>query len=130
MRGTHPLDENSFEKRFVSIYADCCRFSSKSSSIAEFGKLADAAMKMEGVLKLYFGESNVPTPEIHQACCHQSDGGRVYLLHGKNAGLPGLRQDLAEYYRRLQGVELDPRVGGCYYGLRRPGASTWDTVRY
>jgi hypothetical protein len=25
-------------------------------------ELAEAAMKMDGVLKLYFGESNVPTP--------------------------------------------------------------------
>ncbi len=69
-------------------------------------ELADAAMKMEGVLKLYFGESNVPTPEyIKRAAIKALEEG--YTFYTENAGLPGLRQDLAEYYRRLQGVELD-----------------------
>ncbi len=70
-------------------------------------ELADAAMKMEGVLKLYFGESNVPTPEyIKRAAVKALEEG--YTFYTENAGLPGLRQDLAEYYRRLQGVDLDP----------------------
>ena len=70
-------------------------------------ELADAAMKTEGVLKLYFGESNVPTPDyIKRAAVEALEEG--YTFYTENAGLPGLRQDLAEYYRRLQGVELDP----------------------
>jgi aspartate/methionine/tyrosine aminotransferase len=70
-------------------------------------ELADAAMKMEGVLKLYFGESNVPTPDYIKRAAIKALG-EGYTFYTENAGLPGLRQDLAEYYRRLQGVELDP----------------------
>ena len=65
-------------------------------------------MKMEGVLKLFFGESNIPTPEyIKRAATKALEEG--YTFYTENAGLPGLRQDLADYYRRLQGVELDPQ---------------------
>ena len=63
-------------------------------------------MKMDGVLKLYFGESNVPTPDyIKRAASLALEEG--YTFYTENAGLPGLRQDLAAYYRRLQGVEPD-----------------------
>jgi aspartate/methionine/tyrosine aminotransferase len=71
-------------------------------------EIADAAMKMDGVLKLYFGESNVPTPEyIKQAATKALEEG--YTYYSENAGLPGLRRDLAAYYRRVHGVELDPQ---------------------
>jgi aspartate aminotransferase len=71
-------------------------------------ELADIAMKMEGVLRLYFGESNIPTPEYikHAATKALEEG---YTFYTENAGLPGLRQDLANYYRRTQSVDLDPR---------------------
>jgi len=65
-------------------------------------------MKMDGVLKLYFGESNLPTPDyIKRAAARALEEG--YTFYTENAGLPGLRQDLADYYRRLQGVALDPQ---------------------
>jgi len=71
-------------------------------------ELAEAAMKIEGVLKLYFGESSIPTPEyIRRAAAKALEEG--YTFYTENAGLPGLRQDLADYYQRLHGVELDPR---------------------
>ena len=71
-------------------------------------ELADIAMKMEGVLRLYFGESNIPTPDyIKRAASKALEEG--YTFYTENAGLPGLRQDLAHYYQRVQGVELDPR---------------------
>ena len=71
-------------------------------------ELADIAMKMDNVLKLYFGESNVPTPEyIKRAATKAMEEG--YTFYTENAGLPGLRQDLADYYRRVQDVDLDPR---------------------
>lgn len=71
-------------------------------------EIAHAAMKMDGVLKLYFGESNVPTPAyIKRAAAQALDEG--YTFYSENAGLPGLRDDLAAHYRRLQGVALDPR---------------------
>ncbi len=71
-------------------------------------ELADIAMKMDHVLKLYFGESNIPTPEyIKRAAVKALEEG--YTFYTENAGLPGLRQDLADYYRRVQDVDLDPR---------------------
>src|SRR4030067_455346 len=71
-------------------------------------ELAEAAMKIEGVLKLYFGESSIPTPEyIRRAAAKALEEG--YTFYTENAGLPGLRQDLAKYYRRVQDVDLDPR---------------------
>jgi aspartate aminotransferase len=70
-------------------------------------ELAEMAMKMEGVLRLYFGESNTPTPEyIKVAAVKALEEG--YTFYTENAGLPGLRKDLAEYYRKVQGVEIDP----------------------
>lgn len=70
-------------------------------------ELAEAAMKMDGVLKLYFGESNIPTPEyIKRAASAALEEG--YTFYTENAGLPGLRQDLAGCYGKLHGVKLDP----------------------
>jgi len=70
-------------------------------------ELANLAMGMEGVLRLYFGESNLPTPDyIKQAAVRAMDEG--YTFYTENAGLPSLRRAIAENYRRLQGVELDP----------------------
>lgn len=61
---------------------------------------------MEGVLKLYFGESNLPTPDfIRQAAIAAMDGG--FTFYTENAGLPSTRRAIAEHYGRLHGVELD-----------------------
>jgi aspartate/methionine/tyrosine aminotransferase len=59
------------------------------------------------VLRLYFGESNLPTPEYIKRAAVQAlaDG---YTFYTENAGLPSLRRAIAEQYRRLQGVDLDP----------------------
>jgi len=70
-------------------------------------ELAEIAMTMDGVLKLYFGESNLPTPEYIKRAAQKAmaDG---YTFYTENAGLPTLRKALARYYQELQGVELDP----------------------
>ena len=69
-------------------------------------QLAEIAMSMDGVLRLYFGESNLPTPDyIKQAAIRALAEG--YTFYTENAGLPSLRRAIAEHYRRLQGVELD-----------------------
>jgi aspartate/methionine/tyrosine aminotransferase len=72
-------------------------------------ELAEIAMGMEGVYKLYFGESNVPTPEFIKRAAQKAmaDGFTVYT---ENAGLPSLRAALARYYSDLHGVELDPNT--------------------
>jgi aspartate aminotransferase len=70
-------------------------------------ELAEIAMSMEGVLRLYFGESNLPTPDYIKRAAIQAmaDG---FTFYTENAGLPSTRAALADYYRRLQGVEIDP----------------------
>ncbi len=70
-------------------------------------ELAEIAMSMDGVLRLYFGESNLPTPDyIKQAAVRAMQDG--FTFYTENAGLPSTRRALADYYRRLQSVELDP----------------------
>jgi hypothetical protein len=70
-------------------------------------EIAEMAMRMDGVIRLYFGESNVPTPDyLKRAAARALEEG--YTFYSENAGLPGLRQDLADAYRRLHGLALDP----------------------
>jgi aspartate aminotransferase len=70
-------------------------------------ELAEIAMTMDGVLKLYFGESNLPTPEYIKRAAQKAmaDG---FTFYTENAGLPSLRKALARYYQELHAVELDP----------------------
>jgi len=72
-------------------------------------ELADIAMRMDGVLRLYFGESNLPTPEFIKRAAAQAlaDGFTYYTA---NAGMPTLRHAIAEHYQRLQQVRLDPQT--------------------
>ena len=70
-------------------------------------EIADMAFSMDGVLKLHFGESNLPTPAfIKEAAIRALDEG--YTFYTENAGLPGLRQAVAEKYHQLHGLRLDP----------------------
>ncbi len=70
-------------------------------------ELAEIAMSMPGVLRLYFGESNLPTPEYLKAAAEKAirDG---FTFYTENAGLPSLRAAIANYYASQQNVELDP----------------------
>jgi aspartate/methionine/tyrosine aminotransferase len=70
-------------------------------------ELAEIAMSMDGVLRLYFGESNLPTPDyIKQAAiCAMQQG---FTFYTENAGLPSTRRAIAAYYRAMQGIDLDP----------------------
>jgi len=69
-------------------------------------ELAEIAMGMDGVLRLYFGESNLPTPEyIKQAAIRAMHDG--FTFYTENAGLPSLRRAIAENYHRLHNVALD-----------------------
>ncbi len=69
-------------------------------------EIAELAMTMRGVYKLYFGESNIPTPEFIKSAASRAmaDGFTYYTA---NAGLPSLRKALSEYYQRIHGVSLD-----------------------
>ncbi|HYK89669.1 MAG TPA: pyridoxal phosphate-dependent aminotransferase [Acidobacteriota bacterium] len=69
-------------------------------------ELADIAMSMDGVLRLYFGESNQPTPRyIKDAAVRALNEG--YTFYTENAGLPSLRRAIACKYREIHGVDLD-----------------------
>src|SRR6516165_12386682 len=82
-------------------------FSAQNIAHSRIRELAEVAMQMDGVYKLYFGESNLPTPEYIKRAAQKAmaDG---YTFYTENAGLPSLRKSLARYYQELQGVELDP----------------------
>jgi hypothetical protein len=70
-------------------------------------ELAEMAMGMDGVLRLYFGESNLPTPDyIKRAAVDAMNNG--FTFYTENAGLPSLRRAIAENYRKLHGVVLNP----------------------
>jgi aspartate/methionine/tyrosine aminotransferase len=70
-------------------------------------ELAEVAMSMDGVLRLYFGESNLPTPDyIKQAATKALADG--FTFYTENAGLPSLRRAVASHYQKFHGVKLDP----------------------
>jgi aspartate aminotransferase len=70
-------------------------------------ELGELAMSMDGVLRLYFGESNQPTPKfIVDAAVRALREGHTF--YSENAGLPSLRAEIASMYGRLHGVDLDP----------------------
>ena len=70
-------------------------------------ELAEVAMSMDGVLRLYFGESNLPTPDFIKRAAMDAlaDG---YTFYTENAGLPSLRSAIAAQYEKLHQVALDP----------------------
>lgn len=71
-------------------------------------ELANVAFAMEGVYKLQFGESNMPTPQyIKEAAIGAINDG--WTFYSENAGLPGLRESLARKYADLHNVALDPQ---------------------
>ncbi|MDE3166973.1 MAG: aminotransferase class I/II-fold pyridoxal phosphate-dependent enzyme, partial [Acidobacteriota bacterium] len=71
-------------------------------------ELAEIAFRMDGVLRLYFGESNQPTPDyIKKAAIAAMESG--FTFYTENAGMLSTREAIAAYYQRMQGVALDPR---------------------
>lgn len=71
-------------------------------------ELANVAFTMEGVYKLQFGESNMPTPQYIKDAATQAinDG---WTFYSENAGLPALRASIARKYAELHDVTLDPQ---------------------
>lgn len=69
--------------------------------------LADVAFGMQGVYKLHFGESNLPTPQFIRDALTQAvaDG---YTYYSENGGMSGLRGAIADHYLAHHQVELDP----------------------
>lgn len=72
-------------------------------------ELANVALGMDDVIPLYFGESNLPTPQfIKDAAIEALHQGHTYYT--ENNGIPSLRQAIAESTADLHGVELDPET--------------------
>ena len=70
-------------------------------------ELADIAFTIPGVLRLHFGESNMPTPRfIKDAAVKALAEG--YTFYTENAGLPGLRERISAQYQALHSVDLKP----------------------
>ena len=69
--------------------------------------IADVAFPMDGVLKLHFGESNRQTPQYLKEAAYQAmnDG---YTFYTENAGLPSLREAIADKYAELHQIDLNP----------------------
>jgi len=81
--------------------------SAREVSHSRIRELAEIAIGMEGVLRLYFGESSLPTPDfIKEAAVRALRDG--YTYYTSNAGLLSTRQALARYYARVHEVDLDP----------------------
>jgi hypothetical protein len=81
---------------------------SRVRELAEIAMLMDSAARSrdQRVLRLYFGESNVPTPDyIKRAAGEALEAG--YTFYTENAGLLSLRHAIAAHYQRLHGVRLD-----------------------
>ena len=70
-------------------------------------EIANVAFTMDGVIRLHFGEANIPTPRyIKDAAIQAINDG--YTFYSENAGLPSLRQALAGKTAELHNVEIDP----------------------
>ena len=72
-------------------------------------ELADVAFSMDGVLRLHFGESNMSTPDFIKAAAVQAMN-KGYTFYTENAGLPSLREAIAEKYVELHQVNLNPQT--------------------
>jgi len=81
--------------------------SARAVPYSRIRELAEIAMTMDNVLKLYFGESNLPTPQfLKDAAAKAMHDGFTYYT--PNSGLLSTREAIARYYQRHQGVTLNP----------------------
>lgn len=69
--------------------------------------IAEIAMTMEQVYPLYFGESNLPTPDFIKRALDKAvrDG---FTYYTSNAGLLSLREMIARHYQEKHQVTVDP----------------------
>lgn len=78
----------------------------KQSRIRELGNVA---LGMEGVLRLQFGESTMPTPQFIKDAATQAMA-EGYTFYSENQGLPSLRETIAQKYAQHHQVDLDPAL--------------------
>jgi aspartate/methionine/tyrosine aminotransferase len=73
-------------------------------------EVANAAMGRDDVVKFWFGEGDLPTPQfIRDAAKASLDEGHTF--YNQNLGLPELRKAIAGYCTRLHGIDIgDDRI--------------------
>ncbi|MFH0872020.1 MAG: aminotransferase class I/II-fold pyridoxal phosphate-dependent enzyme [bacterium] len=76
------------------------------SRIRELAVLAD---KVPGVYKLYFGESDIPTPDFIKKAAQRAIQ-ENYTFYTPNAGYLELRQAISQKALELQGLVYDPET--------------------
>ena len=75
-------------------------------SASKIRQVADAAMGRTDVLPFWFGESDLPTPElIREAGARALAQGRTFYT--QNLGIPELREAIAAYLGRLHGQDFE-----------------------
>src|SRR5947209_20119092 len=76
--------------------------SARAVPYSRIRELAEIAMGMEGVYKLYFGESNLPTPEYIKRAAQKAmaDG---YTYYTENAGMPSTGKRWRDIIRNCTG---------------------------
>ena len=68
-------------------------------------EVADVGMAMDGVIALWFGETDLPTPEfINRAATRALAAGHTFYTD--NRGIPELREALADYMGGLYGIDV------------------------
>jgi aspartate/methionine/tyrosine aminotransferase len=75
--------------------------------ISGIGKVALGALEDPEVIPLWFGESDIVTPDfIRKAAIEALEGGRTFYSYAR--GQRALREAIERYHQRLYGVALDP----------------------
>lgn len=83
------------------------RTSLDSLPASRIREVANAALGREDIVKFWFGEGDLPTPEFIRAAAKQAlDAGETFYNH--NLGIAELRQAIADYASRLHGVRIEP----------------------
>lgn len=83
------------------------RTSLDSLPASRIREVANAALGRDDIVKFWFGEGDLPTPEFIRAAAKQAlDAGETFYNH--NLGIAELRQAIADYASKLHGVRIEP----------------------
>ena len=95
---------NAVDRELLPVYAA----SLSRVPYTQIRELGELAMTMDGVLRLYFGESNLPTPRFIKSTPRPARSPTATRSTPRMRGCRRSAAAIAAQYRRLHGVELDP----------------------
>jgi aspartate/methionine/tyrosine aminotransferase len=82
------------------------RTSLDSLPASRIREVANAALGRDDIVKFWFGEGDLPTPEFIRAAAKAAlDAGETFYNH--NLGIAELRQAIADYAAKLHGVRIE-----------------------